>query len=71
MCNKRPATVQHTYLLLVIITNKLTLYEFYKAHEINVNGLKSVRFYKNGSMEIKFTADIFVNRLIRVIKGEF
>jgi len=52
-------------------TNKLTLDEFYKAHEINVNGLKSVRFYKNGSMEIKFTADLFVNRLIRVMKGEF
>jgi len=53
------------------LTKKLTLDEFYSAHEINIKGLKSVRFYKNGSMEIKFTADLFVNRLIRVMKGEF
>jgi len=52
-------------------TNKLTLEEFYTIHDIKINGLKSVRFYKNGSMEIKFTADIFVNRLIRVMKGDF
>lgn len=50
---------------------RIPIDEFYKSHEINLNGLKSLRFYKNRSLEIKMSAKLFNDRLIRVLKGDF
>jgi hypothetical protein len=52
-------------------SKKVLLEDFYKAHEVNEFGIESVRFYKNGNMEIKLSASLFKNRLVRVMKGGF
>ena len=51
--------------------DKKPLAEFYTTHDINILGVKSVRFYKNRTIELKFTSDTVQQKFIRVLKGDF
>lgn len=53
-------------------TKRLSCDEFYTTHNIDVRtGIRSIRFYKNRSMEIKFTNEESRYRFIKVLRGEF
>jgi len=51
--------------------NKKPLVEFFTTHEVQFLGVKSIRFYKNRTVEIKFNNNESQQKFIRVLKGDF
>jgi len=45
--------------------------EFFTTHDVQFLGVKSIRFYKNKTTEIKFNNDEALQKFIRVLKGDF
>lgn len=50
---------------------RLTIGEFHKSFDIKKNGIVSIRFYKNRSLELTFSNEGSLKTFISVLKGEF
>jgi len=51
--------------------HKVNYSDFYTTHNLNFLGIISMTFFKNKSLEFKFTNDENKDKFIRVMKGEF